>query len=222
MTGFRKLWDRIMKLAELPPHVTPHVLRHSFASLAGTDLQYSEPTIAALIGHKGHTTTSRYVHAADAVLLAAADAVANKTLELMGETKPAAAANMVPRQPERPAAVFGPCTSAGPRHCLRSTADTGGSEARSATGAAITRSSRARLPRQRLRTCSMMRPRPPTAAAMRLRCDASSWMHGRSSATSLATAPAGRVCWRKPIDVLCAERPKRPLGPGLPEPPRTC
>jgi hypothetical protein len=30
------------------------------------------------------------VHAADAVLLAAADAVANRTVELMGEAKPAA------------------------------------------------------------------------------------------------------------------------------------
>ena len=59
-------------------------LRHSFASLAG-DLGYSEPTIAALIGHVGRTMTSRYVHAADAVLLAAADAVADRTAELMGE-----------------------------------------------------------------------------------------------------------------------------------------
>jgi integrase len=50
-------------------------MRHSFASLAG-DLGYSEPAIAALIGHKGRTTTSRYVHAADAVLLSTTDAVA--------------------------------------------------------------------------------------------------------------------------------------------------
>ena len=62
------------------------MLRHSFASLAG-DLGFSEPTIATLIGHKGHTITARYIHAADAVLLAAADAVANRTAELMGEAK---------------------------------------------------------------------------------------------------------------------------------------
>ena len=68
--------------------MTPHVLRHSFASLAG-DLGYSEPTIAALVGHKGRSVTSRYVHSADAVLLAAADAVADRTAELMGEEKPA-------------------------------------------------------------------------------------------------------------------------------------
>lgn len=86
MSGFPKLWARIAKLGELPVDVTPHVLRHSFASLAG-DLGYSEPTIAALVGHKGQTITSRYVHAADAVLLAAADSVANRTAELMAETR---------------------------------------------------------------------------------------------------------------------------------------
>jgi integrase len=86
MTGFPKLWARIAKLGPLPSDITPHVLRHSFASLA-SDLGYSEPTIAALIGHKGRTITSRYVHSADAVLLAAADAVANRIAALMdGET----------------------------------------------------------------------------------------------------------------------------------------
>lgn len=89
MTGFRRLWNRITKLAAMPADVTPHVLRHSLASLAA-DLGYSEPTIGALIGHKGHSVTSRYVHAADAVLLTAADAVANETLARMGEAKPGA------------------------------------------------------------------------------------------------------------------------------------
>jgi integrase len=89
MSGFPKLWARIVNLGKLPADVTPHVLRHSFASLA-SDLGYSEPTIAALVGHKGQTITSRYVHSADAVLLAAADAVADRTAELMGEQRPAA------------------------------------------------------------------------------------------------------------------------------------
>jgi integrase len=89
MVGFKKFWPKIAKLGELPADVTPHVLRHSFASLAG-DLGYSEPTIAALVGHTGRSVTSRYMHAADAVLLAAADAVASRTAELMGEPKPAA------------------------------------------------------------------------------------------------------------------------------------
>jgi integrase len=84
MSGFKKLWKRIAKLGGLPPDVSPHVLRHSFASLAA-DLGYSEPVIAALVGHQGRSTTSRYLHSADAVLLAAADAVANRTTELMGD-----------------------------------------------------------------------------------------------------------------------------------------
>jgi integrase len=84
LTGFRKFWLRVSKLGSLPADVTPHVLRHSFASLSA-DLGYSEPSIAALIGHVGRSTTSRYVHAADAVLLAAADAVAEKTQALMTE-----------------------------------------------------------------------------------------------------------------------------------------
>ena len=75
MGGFPWLFSRIVKLGGLPDDVSPHVLRHSFASLAG-DLGYSEPTIGALIGHQGRSMTSRYVHAADAVLLAAADVVA--------------------------------------------------------------------------------------------------------------------------------------------------
>jgi integrase len=85
MTGFRKFWDRITGLGGMPMDVTPHVLRHSFASLAA-DLGYSEPTVGSLIGHKGHTATSRYMHAADAVLLAAADAVAAETAKRMEET----------------------------------------------------------------------------------------------------------------------------------------
>jgi integrase len=70
----------------LPKDITPHTFRHSFASLAG-DLGYSELTIAALVGHKGQSITSRYIHAADDVLLASADAVANRTAEMMGEER---------------------------------------------------------------------------------------------------------------------------------------
>jgi integrase len=83
---FKKFWPRIAKLGGLPADITPHVLRHSFTSLAA-DLGYSEPTIAALVGHTGRSVTSRYVHSADTVLLAAADAVADRTAELMGEHK---------------------------------------------------------------------------------------------------------------------------------------
>jgi integrase len=81
------MWLRIAKLGFLPHDITPHVLRHSFASLAD-DIGYNEPTIASLLGHKTHSTTSRYVHSADAVLLAAADAVANATMKLMRDKEP--------------------------------------------------------------------------------------------------------------------------------------
>ena len=82
IVGYRKMWSRIAKLGDLPADITPHVLRHSFASLAA-DLSYNEPTIATLLGHKTHSITSRYVHSADAVLLAAADAVAHAIMNLM-------------------------------------------------------------------------------------------------------------------------------------------
>jgi integrase len=83
LAGFKKMWPRIMTLGGLPRDVTPNVLRHSFVSLAD-DLGYSDATIGTLVGHKGRTVTSRYKHSADAVLLAASDAVANQTSELMG------------------------------------------------------------------------------------------------------------------------------------------
>jgi integrase len=80
---YPKLWAKIAKLGDLPSDITPHVLRHSFPSLAA-DLGYNEPTIASLLGQKTHSITSRYVHSADAVLIAAANAVANATMKLMG------------------------------------------------------------------------------------------------------------------------------------------
>jgi integrase len=41
MTGFPNLFEKIVKLGGLPKDITPHVLRHSYASLAA-DLGYSE------------------------------------------------------------------------------------------------------------------------------------------------------------------------------------
>jgi Phage integrase family len=72
--GLQGGFERLMKRAGLTG-VTPHTLRHSYASMAG-DLGFSEPTIAALIGHAAGTTTSRYIHHLDSVLIAAADRVA--------------------------------------------------------------------------------------------------------------------------------------------------
>jgi integrase len=97
MSGFKKMFKEIAALGKLPPDITPHTLRHSFASLAG-DLGYSEPTIAALIGHKGQTMTSRYVHAADAVLLAAVDVVAGRTADLIAGTRPGGVVLEMPKR----------------------------------------------------------------------------------------------------------------------------
>lgn len=90
MHGFNKVWLRVAAKAALPPEVTPHIMRHSYASIAA-DLGFSELTIAALLGHKKASVTSKYAHHADAVLLQAADAVSDRIAELMGEAQPAGA-----------------------------------------------------------------------------------------------------------------------------------
>ncbi len=50
--------------------VTMHVLRHTFASVAG-DLGYSELTIRAMLGHSSRGVTQRYVHIDDPLRTAA-------------------------------------------------------------------------------------------------------------------------------------------------------
>lgn len=88
MSGFKGFARRILALGNLPSDITPHILRHSFASVAA-DLGHSELAIASLLGHRLGSVTARYTHAADAVLLAAADAVARRILDFMGEAEPA-------------------------------------------------------------------------------------------------------------------------------------
>lgn len=72
--GFPKHWRKILASTPLAD-VTPHVLRHSFASIAN-DLGFTESTIAALLGHAQGTITSRYIHSVDTSLIMAADTVA--------------------------------------------------------------------------------------------------------------------------------------------------
>jgi len=71
-------WNRL----GMSPNVTPHVLRHSFASLAA-DLGLADHTIAGLLGHVRQSITSRYMHLADKALIEAADLVAGHTMRLM-------------------------------------------------------------------------------------------------------------------------------------------
>jgi integrase len=67
---------------QMPSDITPHTLRHSFASLAA-DLGLADHTIAGLLGHARQSITSRYTHLADKALIEAADLVASETLRLM-------------------------------------------------------------------------------------------------------------------------------------------
>ena len=63
--------------------VTAHTLRHSYASVAA-DLNYSDNTIGAIIGHAGSGTTSRYTHRLDTVLIAAANTISEEIKSQMG------------------------------------------------------------------------------------------------------------------------------------------
>lgn len=89
MTGAPGYLKRIFAEAGLED-VTAHTLRHAFASMA-LDGGASELTIAALLGHRAGSVTARYAHHADAVLLAAADRVADAVAEAMGEDAPGGA-----------------------------------------------------------------------------------------------------------------------------------
>jgi integrase len=92
--GFPKAWLRIVSEGEGKDRkrrkdlvaVTPHTLRHSFASLAD-DLGYSEATIGAMLGHsKGSGTTRGYIHKLDPALIAAADRVSEHINAIMQDS----------------------------------------------------------------------------------------------------------------------------------------
>lgn len=72
--SFPRQWTKLLKDTDLAG-ITPHVLRHSFASI-GNDLGFTEATIAALVGHSRGTVTSRYIHTVDTALIMAADSIA--------------------------------------------------------------------------------------------------------------------------------------------------
>lgn len=82
LINIRKPMIRICELAELDG-VTPHVLRHSYATVAH-ELGYSELTIAGLLGHSAGSVTSRYAHHVDHVLASAADRVSETIATRLG------------------------------------------------------------------------------------------------------------------------------------------
>ena len=86
--GVVRVFDRLCARAELL-EVTPHTLRHTFASVAG-DLGFSELTIAALLGHAARGVTQRYVHIDEAIRLAADPISADIVATLEGRKRAAA------------------------------------------------------------------------------------------------------------------------------------
>ena len=83
--GFPNHWRQIFRDSPLSD-VTPHVLRHSFASIAN-DLGFTEVTIAALVGHSKGTVTSKYIHTLDTALIMAADTIAGYIQGLLDGVK---------------------------------------------------------------------------------------------------------------------------------------
>ena len=83
--SFPNHWNKIFGGTELPDF-TPHVLRHSFASLAN-DLGFTESTVAALVGHSTNSITSKYIHSLDSVLITAADTVSGYVQGLLDGAK---------------------------------------------------------------------------------------------------------------------------------------
>jgi integrase len=73
-SGVPKAWRRIV--GERLPGITPHGLRHAFASIAD-DLGFTLPTIGALLGHAGHGVTVGYIHKPDPVLVSAANRISS-------------------------------------------------------------------------------------------------------------------------------------------------
>jgi integrase len=85
LVGFPKHWQKIIESSALVG-ITPHVLRHSFASLAN-DLGFTEATVAALLGHSRGSMTSRYIHTVDTALIMAADTVSGYIQGLLDGAK---------------------------------------------------------------------------------------------------------------------------------------
>jgi site-specific recombinase XerC len=71
--SFPNHWKQLFEDSPLS-NVTPHVLRHSFASIAN-DLGFTEVTIVALVGHAKCSVTSKYIHTLDTALIMAADTI---------------------------------------------------------------------------------------------------------------------------------------------------
>jgi len=78
------------------PDLTPHKLRHAFAS-AAEDVGLSVPTIGALLGHADSGVTQGYIHKVDPVLVEAA----NRVADYIARSMSAKASNVIPLKERR-------------------------------------------------------------------------------------------------------------------------
>lgn len=92
--GIVRVLQRVCKRAKLTG-ITPHTLRHTFASVAG-DLGFSDLTIAGLLGHAPRGVTQDYIHL-DAALVVAASQVSAEIARALDET--ASKRTRLPRSP---------------------------------------------------------------------------------------------------------------------------
>jgi integrase len=77
-------WSRLTRKKE----ITPHVVRHSYATLA-IELGVPEATVAALLGHAKTAVTAGYIHARVKHLVEAADVIsrANPHARVQGKQR---------------------------------------------------------------------------------------------------------------------------------------
>ena len=97
--GVVRVLGRVCARAKLKD-VTPHVLRHTFASVAG-DLGFSELTIAGLLGHSARGVTQGYVHL-DTALVVAADHVSAEIAQMLDGAAVAQRSKKVSKKPVTP------------------------------------------------------------------------------------------------------------------------
>ncbi len=97
--GVVRVLDRVCGVENLDG-VTPHTLRHTFASVAG-NLGFSELTIAALLGHASRGVTQRYVHI-DQALRLSADRVSEELMLLLGGGESSVGSSGAARPPPGP------------------------------------------------------------------------------------------------------------------------
>ncbi len=86
--GLPRVWARVAKRAGIRG-VSLHGLRHWFAS-AAAEMNFSELTIAGMLGHRVKGVTARYATAPDSALLAAADRVSARLAAALDDTDAAA------------------------------------------------------------------------------------------------------------------------------------